>query len=75
MGFEQNQKIVVIGDLILDEFVFGSVDRINPEAPIPILNIKRNEFRLGGASNVANNIVKSFLYERVPVRIRLIIKW
>ena len=55
--FNQTKKIVVIGDIILDEFVFGSVDRISPEAPIPILKVQEREFRLGGAANVANNII------------------
>lgn len=51
------KKIAVIGDIIIDEFVFGSVDRINPEAPVPVLRYGKNEFRLGGAANVAHNVV------------------
>ncbi len=56
MKFRQAQKIAVIGDLMLDEFVYGSVNRLNPEAPVPVLNIKNREYRLGGAANVAANI-------------------
>ncbi len=55
---QYNEKtILVIGDLILDEFIFGKVERINPEAPVPILNVKKKEFRLGGAANVAQNVI------------------
>jgi D-beta-D-heptose 7-phosphate kinase/D-beta-D-heptose 1-phosphate adenosyltransferase len=49
-------KILVIGDLILDEFVWGSVSRISPEAPVPIVWVERESYMPGGASNVANNI-------------------
>jgi len=52
-----NQKILVIGDIMLDEYIYGDVSRINPEAPVPILNVTKTEQRLGGAANVANNIV------------------
>jgi len=57
MKFNQTKKIAVIGDIIIDEFIFGSVKRISPEAPVPILRSKNKEFRLGGAANVANNII------------------
>jgi D-beta-D-heptose 7-phosphate kinase/D-beta-D-heptose 1-phosphate adenosyltransferase len=49
-------KVLIIGDIILDKYYFGNVERISPEAPVPIVNIKKEENRLGGASNVANNI-------------------
>ncbi|MFA5156889.1 MAG: D-glycero-beta-D-manno-heptose-7-phosphate kinase [Candidatus Omnitrophota bacterium] len=49
-------KILVIGDLILDEFVWGSVDRISPEAPVPVVWAGRRSYMPGGAANVANNI-------------------
>lgn len=52
----KNQKILVIGDIILDKYIFGDVSRLSPEAPIPILNHEKTDFRLGGAANVANNI-------------------
>jgi len=49
-------KILVIGDLILDEFVWGKVSRISPEAPVPVVWVERESYMPGGASNVANNI-------------------
>lgn len=52
----QRAKILVIGDLILDEFVWGKVSRISPEAPVPIVWVQRESLMPGGASNVANNI-------------------
>ena len=50
-------KIMVIGDLILDKYVWGEVNRISQEAPIQILNVRREELRLGGAANLAHNLV------------------
>lgn len=50
------QTILVIGDVIVDAYCRGSVGRISPEAPVPILDVKSKEFRLGGAANVALNI-------------------
>jgi D-beta-D-heptose 7-phosphate kinase/D-beta-D-heptose 1-phosphate adenosyltransferase len=50
------QTIVCVGDLMLDEFVYGEVSRISPEAPAPILAVRRNELTVGGAGNVARNI-------------------
>ena len=49
-------KLMVVGDLILDHYAFGSVNRVSPEAPIQILDIETEEYRLGGASNVAHNL-------------------
>lgn len=49
-------KIMVIGDLILDEFLWGDVERISPEAPVPVVWVRSESFMPGGASNVANNI-------------------
>ncbi len=58
-------KILVVGDLILDRYIFGKVERISPEAPVPVVEVEREEFRLGGASNVASNLanlgVKTYL--------------
>lgn len=51
-----NSKIFIIGDIILDKYYFGTVERISPEAPVPIVTIRKEESRLGGAANVANNI-------------------
>jgi len=50
------KKILVVGDLILDEFIWGKVSRISPEAPVPVVWVKDESFMPGGASNVANNI-------------------
>jgi rfaE bifunctional protein kinase chain/domain len=52
----QGTKVLVIGDLMLDSYFIGSVDRISPEAPVPVVNLSHREFRLGGAGNVALNI-------------------
>jgi D-beta-D-heptose 7-phosphate kinase/D-beta-D-heptose 1-phosphate adenosyltransferase len=49
-------RILVIGDLMLDCFVWGDVARISPEAPVPVLRVSSESFRLGGAANVMNNI-------------------
>lgn len=49
-------KILVIGDLILDEYILGSVERISPEAPVPVVWANKHTFVPGGAANVANNI-------------------
>lgn len=53
----QDQKVVVVGDVMLDKYLEGEVKRINVEAPVPIVNLKREFFELGGAANVAANIV------------------
>jgi D-beta-D-heptose 7-phosphate kinase/D-beta-D-heptose 1-phosphate adenosyltransferase len=50
------QKVMVIGDVMLDKYVWGSVSRISPEAPVPVVDIGEETTRLGGAANVANNI-------------------
>ncbi|MFA5101078.1 MAG: D-glycero-beta-D-manno-heptose-7-phosphate kinase [Candidatus Omnitrophota bacterium] len=49
-------RVLVIGDLILDEYVWGAVDRISPEAPVPVVWAKERKFVPGGAANVANNL-------------------
>ena len=49
--------VVVLGDLMLDQFVWGTVERISPEAPVPVVKTTRESFHLGGAGNVAANIV------------------
>ena len=50
-------RIAVIGDMMLDEYLIGKVGRISPEAPVPVVNIEKERFVLGGASNVANNLI------------------
>src|SRR6476469_6337195 len=51
------QTVLCIGDLMLDEFVYGEVSRISPEAPTPVIACKRSELMVGGAGNVARNLV------------------
>jgi len=52
-----DQTVLCIGDLMLDEFVYGDVSRISPEAPAPVIAVKRSEVMIGGAGNVARNLV------------------
>jgi rfaE bifunctional protein kinase chain/domain len=49
-------RVLVVGDAMLDRYWFGSVDRISPEAPVPVVKVLREEDRLGGAANVALNV-------------------
>lgn len=51
-----SQTVLCIGDLMLDEFVYGEVSRISPEAPAPVMAVRRSETNIGGAGNVARNI-------------------
>src|SRR5436190_17622561 len=51
-----DKRILVIGDLILDEFVWGKVRRISPEAPVPVVEVDRESYFPGGAANVARNL-------------------
>ena len=53
----RERRIVVYGDVMLDEFVWGDVTRISPEAPVPVVEIRRESVRLGGAANVVANLV------------------
>ena len=53
----QNLKALVIGDLMIDEYLWGSVDRISPEAPVPVVSIEKESHALGGAGNVIHNLV------------------
>ena len=50
------RPILVVGDVMLDHFVVGRVDRISPEAPVPVVCFEEEEYRLGGAANVAHNV-------------------
>lgn len=52
----KGRKIAIIGDVMLDKYVYGTISRISPEAPVPVVDIDKTEYRLGGAANVANNI-------------------
>src|ERR1051325_10094843 len=51
-----SRRIMVIGDLMLDEFVWGKVGRISPEAPVPVVEVTGESFYPGGAANVARNL-------------------
>ncbi len=51
-----SSSILVVGDIMLDQFVWGEVSRISPEAPVPVVNVQDETFLLGGAANVANNL-------------------
>ena len=51
-----DQPILIVGDLILDQFIWGTVDRISPEAPVPVVKVVKESVHLGGAANVALNL-------------------
>src|ERR1017187_6152451 len=50
------RRVLVIGHLMLDEFVWGKVSRISPEAPVPVVNVTSESYYPGGAANVARNV-------------------
>jgi D-glycero-beta-D-manno-heptose-7-phosphate kinase len=52
----KDRKIVVVGDVMVDSYIWGDVSRISPEAPVPVVVQKKSEYRMGGAANVARNI-------------------
>lgn len=52
----EGKRIAVLGDLMLDRYIWGSVSRISPEAPVPVIDMENEQSRLGGAANVAKNI-------------------
>lgn len=51
-------RIITLGDLMLDEFIWGEVRRISPEAPVPVVEVKRESWHLGGAGNVVSNLLE-----------------
>lgn len=57
--FARARKVnaLIVGDLMLDEYLWGRAERISPEAPVQVVNVQREDLRLGGAGNVANNLV------------------
>ena len=65
----KGKRIVVLGDLMLDHYLWGSVDRISPEAPVPVVDIQKEEYRLGGAANVVHNLL---MMEATPLVIGVI---
>ena len=52
----QKQRVLVVGDVMLDQFIWGNVSRISPEAPVPVLDFQRENYMPGGAANVARNL-------------------
>ena len=50
-------RVLVVGDVMLDRYWLGSVDRISPEAPVPVVHVSSTDDRPGGAANVARNVV------------------
>jgi D-beta-D-heptose 7-phosphate kinase/D-beta-D-heptose 1-phosphate adenosyltransferase len=52
----RGRAVLIVGDLMLDHFLIGRVDRISPEAPVPVVQFDHESFRLGGAANVAHNV-------------------
>lgn len=56
LGGMKGRRIAVVGDLMLDRYIWGSVSRISPEAPVPVIDMETEQMRLGGAANVAMNI-------------------
>ena len=52
----RGQRVLVLGDVMLDEFIWGRVARISPEAPVPVVEVTAQSFHLGGAGNVASNV-------------------
>ena len=57
VGRFADSRILVIGDVIVDQFIWGTVSRISPEAPVPVVNVTREELLLGGSANVLRNII------------------
>jgi D-beta-D-heptose 7-phosphate kinase/D-beta-D-heptose 1-phosphate adenosyltransferase len=49
-------RVAVVGDVMLDQFLYGAVERISPEAPVPVVDVEREDLRLGGAANVLHNL-------------------
>jgi D-beta-D-heptose 7-phosphate kinase/D-beta-D-heptose 1-phosphate adenosyltransferase len=56
LGRMAGRRVVVVGDLMIDEWIWGDVSRISPEAPVPVVAVRDHSFTLGGAGNVANNL-------------------
>src|ERR1043166_8525093 len=53
----RERKVLVLGDVMLDEFVWGDVTRISPEGPVPVVDVRRESVHLGGAANVLANLI------------------
>ena len=57
VGGLAGKRVLVVGDIMLDAYLIGDADRISPEAPVPVVRIEKERYLLGGAGNVARNIV------------------
>ena len=57
INIDKKPNILVVGDLMIDHYLWGSCDRISPEAPVQVVNVKKENSVLGGAGNVINNLV------------------
>ena len=57
MNKSNRKNIFVIGDIMLDHYIQGSCERISPEAPVPVVDVKNDMYLLGGAGNVSNNLI------------------
>lgn len=64
----QGRRLIVLGDLMLDEFIWGEVRRISPEAPVPVVEVRRETLQLGGAGNVVTNLL-ALGAEAIPIGI------
>lgn len=53
----KNKKVLVFGDFMVDKYIIGSVNRISPEAPVPVIKVDKENYKLGGAGNVINNLI------------------
>ena len=60
-------KVLVVGDVMLDRYWYGSVDRISPEAPVPVVRVTREEDRLGGRAKVAHKVAGSDTPLTLPI--------
>jgi rfaE bifunctional protein kinase chain/domain len=65
----KNRRILILGDVMLDRYLWGTVSRISPEAPVPVVEVLSETYRLGGAANVAQNVVS---LEAVPVLVGVV---
>ena len=63
-------RALVLGDVMLDQFIWGNVARISPEAPVPIVEFERESFMPGGAANVARNLVSLATPAELIIRVR-----
>ena len=52
----KGKKVIIVGDAMIDSYTLGKIERKSPEAPVPIINVKKEKIKLGGAANVALNI-------------------